>query len=97
MFPAPTHAPRMPWYLPRSLRDTVSDTIIMVRDVMPPLATPARPRKTYSMVELTERPHSKSLMERRARAERKMILRPGVEGLGWVSEGVNEEGGTKDV
>lgn len=75
----------------------MSDTIIMVRDVMPPLATPARPRKTYSMVELTERPHSKSLMERRARAERKMILRPGVEGLGWVSEGVNEEGGTKDV
>jgi hypothetical protein len=54
----------------------MSETIIIAREVIPPLATPARPRKTYSMVEFCDRPHNKSLILRRANADRKTVFLP---------------------
>ncbi|KAL1303084.1 hypothetical protein AAFC00_006528 [Neodothiora populina] len=76
MLPNPTIEPRMPWYLPRSCRDTMSDTVTMVSDVMPPEATPERPRKTYSIVELTANPHRRSLTESSINADIKITFRP---------------------
>lgn len=44
-FPKPNAAPSIPWYFPRLSNVTISETMIMVREVTPPPAIPAKPRK----------------------------------------------------
>ena len=74
--PKPTIDPRMPWYLPLSCNVTTSLTIIMVKLVIPPFATPARPLKMYNIVELTLSPHARSLRLSRSSADTRMFFLP---------------------
>ncbi len=91
-FPPPTQDPKIPWYLkivsvtaiktfrfthfPRFSKVTTSDTIIIVRAVIPPLPTPAIPLKAYSCGPVFEKEHSKSPNAKSATADKKTPLRP---------------------
>lgn len=65
-----------PWYLPRSFKVTMSLTIIIDRDMMPPFAIPASARKMYSIVALTDKLTARSLSESRTNADMKIFFLP---------------------
>jgi hypothetical protein len=69
------HEPRIPWYLPRSLRGTTSLTIIWATLTKPPPATPVSARKTISWVAVLDTDAPKEPMKKIPSPMRRMTFR----------------------